>query len=138
MLAAAVVDDPKIVIDHQLYWIPARSKSEAHYLCAVLNAPITTNLVKEFQSVGLFGGRHFDTYPWRLAIPQFDSSNDLHQELAELSRQCGQIAATVSEGELGFKVVRSRVRKLLDDNGLLEQLDMVVQELLKEQTAKEK
>ena len=138
VLAAAVVDDPKIVIDHQLYWIPARSKSEAHYLCAVLNAPITTNLVKEFQSVGLFGGRHFDTYPWRLAIPQFDSSNDLHQELAELSRQCGQIAATVSEGELGFKVVRSRVRKLLDDNGLLEQLDMVVQELLKEQTAKEK
>lgn len=59
-LAAARITSPNVVIDHKLYWMPANGEAEAKYLTAILNAPITTELVSVFQSRGLFGGRDFD------------------------------------------------------------------------------
>ena len=131
-LAAAFIDDPNIFIDHQLYWIPVRSRSEARYLCAVLNAPLTTELVKEYQSVGLFGGRHFDTYPWRLDIPQFDAENLLHQRLAALAEKSEELVSETPEGSLGFQKIRSLVRDILDEKGIHDALDEAVSELLSE------
>ncbi|MFH0415687.1 hypothetical protein ACG98H_13415 [Corynebacterium sp. L4756] len=129
-LAAAISDDPQAIAEHALYWLPVRSMSEARYLTAVLNAPITTEIVQEYQSVGLFGGRHFDTYPWMLAIPQYDPFNGLHQHLVELSEECESIAGTVPEGSAGFQKIRGNVRKKLDEVGLQQQLDEAVADLL--------
>lgn len=129
-LAAAIINQPRIIIDHQLYWIPVRSLSEARYLTAILNAPITTELVKEYQSIGLFGGRHFDTYPWRLAIPAFEAGNAIHEELVSLSAACEEIAAEVPEGGQGFQKMRAAIRERLDKEGLSDRLDQAVSELL--------
>lgn len=129
-LAAAISDDPQAIAEHALYWLPVRSMSEARYLTAVLNAPITTEIVQEYQSVGLFGGRHFDTYPWMLAIPQYDPFNGLHQHLVELSEECESIADTVPEGSAGFKKIRDNVRQELDEVGLQQQLNEAVADLL--------
>lgn len=129
-LAAAVTDDPREIAEHALYWLPARNMSEARYLTAVLNAPITTELVHEYQSIGLFGGRHFDTYPWLLAIPSFDSSNGLHQRLADLAEQCEKVAATVPEDNQGFQAIRLKVRQKLEAANLQDKLDKSVSELL--------
>ena len=129
-LASAIIDSPKVYIDHQLYWLPVRSISEARYLTAVLNAPITTELVREYQSIGLFGGRHFDTYPWLLPIPQYDPSSALHQLLVRLAEQCEKIADSVPENSDGFQKIRGNVRKKLDESGLQQQLNEAVEDLL--------
>lgn len=129
-LAAAISDDPRAIVEHALYWLPARSMSEARYLTAVLNAPITTELVREYQSIGLFGGRHFDTYPWLLAIPQYDPSSALHQLLVRLAEQCENIADSVPENSDGFQKIRGNVRKKLDESGLQQQLNEAVEDLL--------
>jgi len=131
-LAAAFIDDPNIFIDHKLYWIPVRSRSEARYLCAILNAPLTTELVKEYQSVGLFGGRDFDTYPWRLDIPQFDTENPLHQWLAALAEKSEELVSEIPEGSLGFQKIRSLVRDILEESSIYDALDEAVSELLSE------
>lgn len=129
-LAAAVSVDPRAIAEHKLYWLPARNMSEAYYLTAVLNAPITTELVQEYQSVGLFGGRDFDTYPWLLSIPQFDSSNGIHQRLVALAEECESIADAVPEGSTGFQKVRGIIRQKLDEAGLQQKLNEAVAELL--------
>lgn len=129
-LAAAISDDSRAIAEHKLYWLPARSMSEARYLVAVLNAPITTELVQEYQSVGLFGGRDFDTYPWLLAIPQYDPSSALHQLLVRLAEQCEKIADSVPENSDGFQKIRGNVRKKLDESGLQQQLNEAVEDLL--------
>ena len=38
-LAAARLTDPRVVIEHALYWLPTSGEAEAKYLTAVLNAP---------------------------------------------------------------------------------------------------
>lgn len=129
-LAAAITDDPHAIAEHKLYWLPARSMGEARYLIAVLNAPVTTELVHEYQSIGLFGGRDFDTHPWKLAIPQFDSSNELHQRLVALAEECEQVADSVPEGNEGFQKIRANVRTKLDEAGLQQQLNEAVADLL--------
>lgn len=129
-LAAAIIDQPGLIIDHQLYWMPARSHSEARFLTAILNAPVTTELVQEYQSIGLFGGRHFDTYPWRLAIPTYEAGNTLHTKLVELSLQCEDVAANVKYTGQGFQQMRAAIRRELDIQGLTERLNLAVAELL--------
>src|SRR5699024_7894093 len=68
-LAAAHIDNPNQIIDTTLYWLPVRSREEAQYLVAILNAPATTRAVSHLQSRGLFGARHFPTYEWRVSLP---------------------------------------------------------------------
>jgi hypothetical protein len=38
LLSAAVLDDPRVVVDHKAYWTVAHSIEEARYLTAVLNS----------------------------------------------------------------------------------------------------
>ncbi|MBC2681283.1 hypothetical protein GSS87_02530 [Corynebacterium sp. 4HC-13] len=44
-LAAARISTPHTIIDHKLYWMPANGISEARFLSAILNAPVTTKMV---------------------------------------------------------------------------------------------
>ena len=97
-LAAMYSQQGDVIAEHALYWIPVKSLSEARYLTAILNAPVTTELVREYQSVGLFGGRHFATHPWRLAVPTYEVCNPVHEELVALSAECEGLAADVPTG----------------------------------------
>ena len=119
-----------VIAEHALYWIPVKNPSEARYLTAILNAPATTELVREYQSVGLFGGRHFDTYPWRLAIPSYDVGDPIHERLVTLSSACEEVAASVLDHGQGFKKVRAAIRRELEARGLSEMLDEAVSDLL--------
>ncbi len=78
-LAAAVIQDHAGVIEHKLYWARAETLDEARYLVAVLNAPVLSELVRPYQSVGAFGARDFDKYVWRSPIPSFDTHHPLHE-----------------------------------------------------------
>ncbi len=129
-LAAARIDTPRQIIDHKLYWLPARGIDEARYLAGILNTPALNTAVAVYQSRGLFGARDFDTYVWRLPIPTFDVGNELHQHIADLSTQAEEVAAGVDLGSLGFQKARSLVRSALDDAGINTALDDAVRSLL--------
>ena len=49
-LAAVRITTPRTIIEHALYWLPASGETEARYLTAVLNTPVTTRLVSAYQS----------------------------------------------------------------------------------------
>lgn len=129
-LAAVRLEDPLQIIDHKLYWLPVRSKQEAQYLVAVLNAPVTTEAVSVYQSRGRFGARDFDTYVWRLPIPTYDHTTELHTRLVELSEQAEHIAAEPPITNMGFQRARKVIRDHLSASGIAAQLDELVADLL--------
>jgi hypothetical protein len=100
------------VVDLNHYSIVCNSDDEAHYLSAMLNSRVLGRLITEHQTVGEFGPRDIHRRPVEhVPIPLFDSENDLHNELAELSRM-----AHVAALELDFDSSRNR-SKFIDAIG---------------------
>lgn len=134
-LAAVRTTDPRVIVENSLYWMPARNIEEAQYLTAILNAPITTETVAEYQSRGLFGARHFDTYVWRLPIPIFVAKDKLHERLVVLAQQAEDAAAQAELEGMGFQKARSVVRTALADQGIRAKLNEAVTELFGEESS---
>lgn len=66
-------------------FIPTADKSEAHYLCAILNSELVNDFISSFSAAG----RGFGTpsVMENLAIPKFDEKNKIHKKLSELSEE---------------------------------------------------
>ncbi len=67
------------IADTTTYWLETDDPDEAHYLCAMLNAPMVDEFIKPFQTKGAFGAqkgkgeRHIHRRPFEvLPIPQFN------------------------------------------------------------------
>ncbi|MEA3429311.1 MAG: hypothetical protein U9Q84_08935, partial [Thermodesulfobacteriota bacterium] len=58
---------------------------EAHYLCAILNSELIDSFIKSFSSAGR--GFASPSVMNNLAIPDFDTSNNIHKKLTELSEK---------------------------------------------------
>ena len=130
-LAAARIDDTRVVIDHKLYWAAAASLDEARYLTAILNSPALTRLVAPMQSRGEHNPRDFDKYVWRLPIPLYAPSDDRHQRLVALAERAEGVAAEVDVSSLRtFQAQRRRIREALDAEGLAAEADALVTELV--------
>lgn len=128
-LVAARLEDPRQIVEHALYWVPARNLDEARYLTAILNSPATTEAVSGYQSRGLFGARHFDTYVWRLPIPLFDEKNPEHVALADLAAEAEAVVTETDVAGLSFQSARKKVRAALEAAGLTEKLTSSVSAL---------
>jgi SAM-dependent methyltransferase len=112
-LCAARVVDQRAIIDHTLYWASVASDQEAYYLCAILNAEATTQLVRPRMSYGK-DERHIDKYVWQLAIAEFDPTNKLHTELADLGHDAeAEVSGLALDPKKGFVWQRQQVRKYL-------------------------
>jgi hypothetical protein len=130
-LAAARVDDPNIVIDHTLYWAAASSEEEARYLTAVLNSPALGAMVRPLQARGEHNPRHFDKYVWKLPIPLFDETQQLHRDLAALALRAEAVAGNVElPPGVRFESWRRRIREALSSEGVAGELDAAVGHLL--------
>jgi hypothetical protein len=130
-LASAIIQDSVGVVEHKLYWAPASTMAEAQYLSAVLNTPALNDLVKPFQSQGLFGPRDFDKYVWQSPIPAFDPDNALHIQLSDLAVRAADVSLNVSlEGISSFQTARRVIRKALTAAGIATALDEAVLDLL--------
>lgn len=130
-LTAAIVRDPHAVIDHKLYWATANSLDEARYLAGILNAPILTELVRPYQSVGAFGPRDFDKYVWYVPVPLYSAKNDEHRRLVELAGRAESVAASVELPErMGFQAARRLIREALFTEGVIAQIDGAVSALV--------
>lgn len=130
-LAAAVVADPKAVIDHKLYWCPVEGIAEARYLVGILNSSALLERVKPLMAVGLFGPRDFDKYVFHVPFPRFDLSVEVHRELADLSQQAEVAAAAIDLANVQrFQQGRSLIRAHLEATGLQPAIESLVAQIL--------
>lgn len=121
------------VAENLTYRLETSKENEAHYLSAVFNAPTIDRLIKPMQSRGQWGPRDIHKKVLDLPIPQFDSSNHGHQQLAELGETCSErVAAWVAGGGPGktqsIGRLRGMVREMLNQE--LEAIDDLVKQIL--------
>ncbi|MFF4653583.1 N-6 DNA methylase [Streptomyces sp. NPDC001380] len=129
-VAAALVDAPNAVIDHKLYWGTVTTREEGMYLCAILNTPVLTELVRPLMSYSK-DERDIDKHLWKLPIPQYDASAPKHRRLAELgAAEADRIAALKIDESGNFVRLRQLVREALAASPHAEELDTLVGELL--------
>jgi len=129
-LSAARLTDHRAIVDHVLYWGTAASAAEAHYLCAILNAPVTTQRVRPLMSFGK-DERHIDKYVWQLPIPLYDARIEVHARLAALGAEAEKFAALVPIDETKhFAASRRMIRDALAASATGQEIEALVSELL--------
>ena len=80
---AALLEGNGALVDHLLYWIPCRTIDEANYLLAIINSDVLQVAVTPLMSKGQFGARDLHKHLWKLPIPEFDPTQDLHATISE-------------------------------------------------------
>ena len=91
--AALLLEDDAIV-DYKLFWVTCRDAQEAYYLLAIINSDALYEMVSPLMSKGQFGARDLQKQLWKLPIPMFDATQELHVTIAEAG-------ATVAAGARG-------------------------------------
>jgi SAM-dependent methyltransferase len=130
-LAAARIDDPRVVIDKSLYAAAAGSLDEARFLSATLNSTTLAKLAAPLQPRGEHNPRHFDKLIWRLPIPLFDPADDVHRQLVELAAKAEALAAATDvTGKRTFQAQRRLIREELARVGIAAAIDALVLRLL--------
>lgn len=107
------LDNRSFVMDYTSYYYATNDVNEAHYLCAILNSSVSNERVKPFQPRGKYGKRDIGIRPFMLSIPQFDSSNQNHVNLAKLSKDCHEIISQHHFVKTGFKSMRNEALRIL-------------------------
>lgn len=128
---AAIVTDPRIVIDYKLYWCAVSTESEAHYLTGILNAPVLTTLVRPLMSYGK-DERDVCKQIWKLPIPDFDPDNALHTSISQVSRELAKFFSQRELVSVNYITVRQDFRAVIQESEHGRQLDKLVRELLGE------
>ena len=59
------------MIEHKLYWGTVSNRDEGYFLCADINRPELTQLVRPLMSYGK-DERHIDEQVWKLPVPTYD------------------------------------------------------------------
>ncbi len=122
--------DLEFVVDYTTYWFSTFSIDEAFYLTAIFNSSITNELMKDFQTRGLFGARDVAKKILDVYFPRFSAEDERHLQLARLSEACHtrakEFLQTVEPMNLGR--LRLEVKKYLKDE--MTAIDAIVGEML--------
>ena len=127
-IAAALVHDPRAIIDTSLYWASVSSETEGYYLTALLNAPITTVLLRPLMPYSK-DERHIHKHVWRLPIPMFDRDDALHLEISRIGRELTETLAGRELVSEYFVTARQDFRRVISTK---HELNRLVTELLGE------
>jgi methylase of polypeptide subunit release factors len=124
-----------IIASEVTYHLETDNEAEAHYLTAMLNAPVIDQKLKPMQARGQWGPRHIHKKVLELPIRQFDPGDEVHRRLAELGRECSEKVADWLEAGGPGKIrnigrLRSMVREMLA--GELREIDGLVREMIEE------
>lgn len=112
-VSAALIADSDSLIDTKLYWGTVVTQEEGLYLCAILNSPVLTELVRPLMSYGK-DERDIHKHLWKLPIPRYDETDPQHQQLATLGQACAQHVKTLALDEGGnFVTLRRKIRSAL-------------------------
>ena len=129
-LAAARIDDKRVVIDHKLYWAGVSGPDEARYLTAIFNTDSFTLAVRRFQARGEHNPRDFDKYIFRIPFPEYDPDDALHAELVAAATHAEDVVAAVELPAVSFQAQRRHLREALSEDGVAKTLDKLVARLL--------
>lgn len=99
-----------LISTHTTAFFPVNDKSEAHYLCAILNSDIVNDFIKSFSAAG----RGFGTpsVMEQLAIPKYKMDNKIYRKLAELSEEAHNLVQKGKSTEDVENEINDLVRKL--------------------------
>jgi hypothetical protein len=89
-----------LIVEHTVYWAAFANKSEADYLCAVMNSEVVNLAIKPFQAIGLLGERHIQKKLLELPIPTYNHEDQKHVQISELGANAREVTATaIKSGE---------------------------------------
>ncbi|WP_421724503.1 N-6 DNA methylase [Bauldia sp.] len=130
-LSACWTEDDDVVVDTKLYWSAAHSVEEAAYVAAVVNSAVVLDRVRDLQPVGQRDPRDFDNLVWTLPIPEFDTAEALHADLASAALRAAEVAARVElPDDAYFTTKRRMIREALGTDGVAETIERLVDALL--------
>ena len=121
-------------VTHRIY---CRSQQEAHYLVGVLNSTVVNKAIKPYQTEGVYHGkRDIVRRPFEVcAIPEFDSDNVLHTEIATFAADAkAQVEKWAGEMEGSLAKVREKTRELVATQ--ISEIDRRVEQLISESKPK--
>lgn len=127
----SLADHDDIVIDQTLYWTLVPTEREAWYRVGLMNTDVLTMAISQFNPEGELGPRHLHTLPNRI-IPQFDSENSDHMQIANLSQRLSSSAQSLVAADekianpshpIAFR--RRRLRNALKQDPVYEELEEV-------------
>lgn len=101
-------DNRMLIPDHNLLMVPLENEMEAYYLTGILNAEIISQFVNAY--VAWFISGHILE---RIKIPQYCEENELHKEIAILSKEAHLMAGREEELEGVEKRLNGKVNRLL-------------------------
>lgn len=125
------LDVQGFVAESVTYRIYSDTEQEALFLVGVLNSSVVNKAIKPYQTEGVYHGkRDIHRRPFEVcAIPEFDKSNTLHVEIAQLAAEAKQIVEKWGPSmEGGLAKVRERARELVGKQ--LAEIDSRVKKLL--------
>jgi Type I restriction-modification system methyltransferase subunit len=129
-ICAAKLKDTSAVVTSGLYWHAVDTESEADYVCAILNAPNTTELTRPLMSYSK-DERDIAKHVWELPIPTFDGANGVHQRIAKLGSDMEKLAAEFEVDEkLHFAATRRHIRDVLNATAAGQELNDLTFDLL--------
>jgi hypothetical protein len=97
----SVSDGRAVVPDHKLMLVPFEDEVIAHYVCAMLNSSSSQFIVQAY-TISTQQSTHILE---NIKIPQFDPKNEMHRQLARLSKKCHEnVASGISVGDLEEQV----------------------------------
>jgi hypothetical protein len=128
-ISAAVLLDPRVIVEHGAYWASVGSSDEANYLVGILNTPSLTELARPFMSYGK-DERHIDKNVWKLPIPTFDPDNHIHQQIVVLSEKLALETAEQVFATKNFVTIRKSLRRFIAESETGKELDALVDALI--------
>jgi len=84
--------DLEFIIESKGYWFGTDNAKEAYYISAILNSAKPNEMMKDFQSLGLFGARDVHKKILDVYFPKFNEKSKVHKQLATLREQAHEKA----------------------------------------------
>jgi len=128
-ICAARLSNRQAIIDHKLYWATTESLEESHYLCAILNAEITTLETRPLMSYGK-DERDVCKHVWQLNIPKFNPQDQLHLKISQIGQALEKDISQLELRDVYFANIRQDIRKYIRNSSQGKELEKLVEELL--------
>ena len=111
--------DLEFFVENKAYGYVTDNYDEGNYLACFLNSDFANEMMKPFQSQGLFGARDVHRKILDVPLPRFNAANADHQHLAYLGKVCAEkvreyiAAERLETREYNVGKVRSHLRNAL-------------------------
>ncbi len=104
-------DDKIIVVDSKVLMLDVYDESEAYYVCGIINSPNITDVIDGY---AVSTNRGVDVLKY-IAIPKFDTNNELHKKISEISKAIHELAKNDEDYSKMEKELQEEVHKLFTE-----------------------